>query len=61
MPPNPNRIAVNFTLEPELNERLDAFWHRWRFKNKAAAMKWLLNWALDQKPNPTVAGKQPKQ
>lgn len=41
---------LNFLIEPELLKRVDDFRFKNRFDSRAAAIKWLLAWALDQKP-----------
>jgi len=41
---------LNFVIEPDLLKRLDDFRFKNRFASRAAAIKWLLQWALDQKP-----------
>lgn len=41
---------VNVLMEPEMIERLDDFRFEKRFQSRAAAIKWLLTWALDQEP-----------
>lgn len=43
---------VNVLMEPELVERLDDYRFEKRFPSRAAAIKWLLTWALDQQPQP---------
>ena len=43
---------LHFVLEPELLKRLDDFRFKHRFESRAAAIKLLLSWALDQKPKP---------
>ncbi len=50
-----DKPILNFVIDPELLERLDDFRFKYRFESRAAAVKWLLEWALRQKPNP-VAG-----
>lgn len=46
-----------FVIEPELLDRLDEFQHERRFPTRAAAIKWLLAWAMDQNPDtPTKPG-----
>jgi hypothetical protein len=47
-----DKPILNFTIDPALLKRLDDFWHRHRFPNRAAAVKWLLDYALKQKPEP---------
>jgi hypothetical protein len=41
---------LNFVIDPSLLKRVDD----WRFKNRfvtrAEAVKWLIEWALEQKP-----------
>ncbi|MGI9073353.1 MAG: hypothetical protein ACR2JB_19055 [Bryobacteraceae bacterium] len=44
---------LHFVIEEELLKRLDDFRFKHRFESRAAAIKWLLGWALDQKPRPT--------
>jgi hypothetical protein len=41
---------LSFVVESELLKRLDDFRFKNRFESRAAAIKWLLNLALDQKP-----------
>lgn len=41
---------INLVMEPELIERIDDFRFARRFPSRAAAMKWLLTWALDRQP-----------
>lgn len=43
---------LNFVIEPKLLERVDDFRFKHRFPTRAAAIKWLLDWALSQKPAP---------
>jgi hypothetical protein len=49
MPPS-EKPYLNFIIEPGLLKRLDDFRFKNRFATRAAAIKWLLAWALDQKP-----------
>ena len=44
---------VNVLMDPDLIERLDDFRFTKRFPSRAAAIKWLLTWALDQEPEVT--------
>lgn len=44
---------VNTLIDPELLTRIDDFRFTRRFKSRAAAMKYLLDWALRQSPEPT--------
>jgi len=43
---------LNFVIDPNLLRRLDDFRFKNRFGSRAAAIKWLLDWALNQKPTP---------
>jgi hypothetical protein len=43
---------LHFVIEPTLLQRLDDFRFKQRFPTRAAAIKWLLDWALKQKPVP---------
>ena len=40
---------INLVMDPKLVERIDDFRFANRFPSRAAAIKWLLNWALDQR------------
>jgi hypothetical protein len=50
--PASDKPYLNFVIDPELLKRLDDFRFRQRFATRAAAIKWLLDWALKQKPAP---------
>jgi hypothetical protein len=41
---------LSFIVDLDLIKRLDDFRYKNRFESRAAAIKWLLNWALNQKP-----------
>jgi len=43
---------LNFLIELELLKRVDDFRFKHRFQTRAAAIKWLLDWAMNQKPVP---------
>jgi hypothetical protein len=45
---------LHFVIDPGLLKRLDEFRFKHRFESRAAAIKWLLDWALDQKPKPAA-------
>ncbi len=45
-----DKPLLNFVIDPELLKRVDDFRFKNRFDSRAAAIKWLLAWALDQKP-----------
>ncbi|HZO29896.1 MAG TPA: hypothetical protein VFH48_28315 [Chloroflexota bacterium] len=49
----PDSKLVNTLIDPELLARIDDFRFTRRFKSRAAAMKYLLDWALRQNPEPT--------
>ncbi len=44
--------AVHMLFEKQLLKRLDDFRFRHRFESRTDTIKWLLAWALDQKPVP---------
>ena len=43
-----------FVIDPKLLKRVDDFRFKNRFPSRAAAVKWLLAFGLDQKPKPEV-------
>ena len=45
-----NRTLLNFVVDSALLKRIEDFRFRNRFPTRAAAIKWLLDWALKQKP-----------
>jgi hypothetical protein len=47
-----DKPLLNFVIEPDLLKRVDDFRFKHRFPTRAAAIKWLLDWALNQKPAP---------
>jgi len=47
---------LSFVIDDAQLKRLDDFRFKHRFASRAAAIKWLLDWALDQKPAVTKAG-----
>jgi hypothetical protein len=51
MPPS-DKPFLNFVIDTQLLKRVDDFRFKHRFPTRAAAIKWLLDWALDQKPVP---------
>lgn len=42
---------AHILFETELLNRVDDFRFKHRFESRAAAIKWLLDWALKQKPS----------
>jgi hypothetical protein len=55
--PASDKPYLNFVIEPELLKRLDDFRFRHRFPTRAGAIKWLIDWALKQKPLPETKAK----
>ena len=53
-----NKPFLNFVIEPELLRKIDDFQFENRFKSRAAAIKWLLDWALKQNPKAKDNGYQ---
>lgn len=43
---------VGLNVEQSLLDRIDDFRFEHRFPSRAAAIKWLLEWALEQHPQP---------
>jgi hypothetical protein len=50
-----DRQLLNFIIENNLLTRVDDFRFQNRFPTRAGAIKWLLDWALQQGPNPAVS------
>ena len=46
-----DKPLLNFVIDPALLKRVDDFRFKQRFATRAEAIKWLLAWALDQKPS----------
>ncbi len=55
MPPASDKPYMNFVIQPDLLKRVDDFRFKHRFPARAAAIKWLLDWALAQKPAPKIS------
>jgi metal-responsive CopG/Arc/MetJ family transcriptional regulator len=51
MPPS-DKPFLNFVIDQQLLKRVDDFRYKHRFPTRAAAIKWLLDYALSQKPTP---------
>ncbi len=49
-----DKPILNFYVDTALLKRLDDFRFRNRFPSRAAAVKWLLDWALKQNPKAEV-------
>lgn len=45
-----NKTLLNFIVDENLLKRIEDFRFKNRFPSRAAAIKWLLDWALKQKP-----------
>jgi hypothetical protein len=43
-----------FVIEPRLLKRIDNFRFKYHFPSRAAAIIWLIKYALDQKPKPEI-------
>ncbi len=50
-----------FSIDPELLEQVDAFRYQHRFPARSQAIKYLLAWALKQKPVPDAADRKLQQ
>lgn len=50
MKPGEDTQMVHIRMEMELLKRLDDFRFEQRFFNRSDAVRWLLDWALQQKP-----------
>jgi hypothetical protein len=51
--PADKKPLVNVLMEPELLARVDDFRYSRRFKSRAAAIKYLMDWALTRNPQPS--------
>jgi len=51
-----DKPLLNFVIDPQLLKRVDDFRFKHRFSTRAAAIKWLIDWALSQKPVPAKEG-----
>jgi metal-responsive CopG/Arc/MetJ family transcriptional regulator len=43
---------IHMRFDAALLERVDSFRFRHRFESRTAAIEWLVQWALKQKPKP---------
>jgi metal-responsive CopG/Arc/MetJ family transcriptional regulator len=46
------RCNLNLSLDPKLLERIETFWHLYRFRSRTEAIRWLLEAALNKKLEP---------
>jgi hypothetical protein len=51
-----DKPILNFIIDPALLKRVDDFRYKHRFPNRAAAVKWLLDFALKQNPQDARRG-----
>jgi metal-responsive CopG/Arc/MetJ family transcriptional regulator len=51
---SPEKQLVHMLIDQPLLKRLDDFRFKHRFESRSEAARWLLNWALDQRPKPEV-------
>lgn len=56
-----NKILLNFIVDNSLLQRIEDFRFKNRFPTRAAAIKWLLNWALKQKPSMRSLTQEPEE
>jgi metal-responsive CopG/Arc/MetJ family transcriptional regulator len=47
-----DKPLLNFYIDKELLDRVDSFWHNYRFPTRAEAIRWLIKAALDAKVGP---------
>jgi metal-responsive CopG/Arc/MetJ family transcriptional regulator len=52
MADEPQKQYVNVLFEEKLLSRVDDFRFKNRFASRTEAIRWLLDWALSQKPAP---------
>jgi metal-responsive CopG/Arc/MetJ family transcriptional regulator len=43
---------LSFVIDAPLLERVDDFWHKYKFQSRAEAIRWLMENALDKKLAP---------
>ena len=41
-----DKPILNFSIDPALLKRLDDYWHKYHFKNRAVAVKFLIDAAM---------------
>jgi hypothetical protein len=58
---NINKTLINFIVEESLLKRIEDFRFKNRFPTRAAAIKWLLDWALKQKPSVRSLSQEPEE
>lgn len=50
-----DKPILNFVIDPDLLSKIDDFRFKNRFESRAAAVKWLLQWAVEQEPDITAS------
>ena len=43
---------INFYIEEKLLDRIEGFWHKHKFNNRAEGIRWLIKAALDARLAP---------
>ena len=56
-----NKTLINFLVDDSLLRRIEDFRFKNRFATRAAAIKWLLDWALKQKPSVQNLVREPEE
>jgi len=56
-----NKTLINFLVDDSLLRRIEDFRFKNRFATRAAAIKWLLDWALKQKPSVQNLMREPEE
>src|SRR5665213_4033106 len=56
-----NRTLLNFIVDDSLLKRIEDFRFKNRFATRAAAIKWLLDWAMKQKPSVQNLVREPEE
>ncbi len=56
-----NKTLLNFIVDDSLLRRIEDFRFKNRFPTRAAAIKWLLDWALKQKPSVRNLMQEPEE
>jgi hypothetical protein len=56
MPEDKKEQMIHLRLDDGLLKRLEDFRFKQRFESRTAALRWLLDWGLKQKPAPQHKG-----
>jgi hypothetical protein len=56
MPEDKKEQMIHLRLDDGLLKRLEDFRFKQRFESRTAALRWLLDWGLKQKPAPGQKG-----